>query len=71
MSVWEEAERLCFKVVDDGLGFDVAAGQKSSGLINLRDRVGAMGGHVQIVSAPGQGTRVEGHIPLSAEPSVR
>jgi signal transduction histidine kinase len=34
------------------------------GLINLRDRLQALGGDASVSSSPGAGTRVSGHIPL-------
>ena len=37
---------------------------KGAGFVNMGDRVGAMGGTVQVNSAPGQGTILSGRIPL-------
>ncbi len=34
------------------------------GFVNMSDRVGAFGGSVTVDSAPGQGTRIGGRIPL-------
>ncbi len=55
---------LRFAVSDDGAGFDPATTQRGEGLTNLRDRVEALGGTLEIVSAPGKGTRVTGTIPV-------
>jgi signal transduction histidine kinase len=55
---------LEFRVSDDGVGFDPAARRDGNGLTNLRDRLAALGGHAEIVSAPGRGTTVRGQIPL-------
>jgi signal transduction histidine kinase len=55
---------LQFRVTDDGVGFDSDAVRPGHGLINMRDRLDALGGHAEIVSAPGQGTTVHGHLPL-------
>ena len=44
-------------VEDDGVGFDPATVQ-GAGLSGLRDRVGQVGGALDVVSAPGAGTRV-------------
>jgi signal transduction histidine kinase len=55
---------LQFKVGDDGVGFDQRAVRHGYGLINLRDRVEALGGRIEVVSAPGAGTTVRGEIPL-------
>ncbi len=57
-------EVLRFRVRDDGAGFDPDSARLGSGLINLRDRIDAIGGQVEVTSAPGQGTTVEGRIPL-------
>jgi signal transduction histidine kinase len=54
---------LRFEVRDDGPGFSVdeAAG---SGLVNMRDRIAAVGGQLEIRSSPGAGTAVVGSIPV-------
>jgi signal transduction histidine kinase len=48
---------------DDGVGFDPAA-VATNGLDNLRDRVSALGGSLEITSACGTGTRLQAHIPI-------
>ena len=48
---------------DDGIGFDGSA-IAGSGLQNMRDRLSALGGEVEIRSAPGEGTTVRGRVPL-------
>lgn len=54
---------LHFAVSDDGPGFDgTTAG---SGLVNMRDRVAAVGGTLEIETAPGDGTRIVGHVPVA------
>ena len=51
--------RLCLSVADDGCGFDPAAARTGSfGLAGMRERVDALGGRIEIDSAPGCGTRV-------------
>ncbi|HTU85147.1 MAG TPA: histidine kinase [Solirubrobacteraceae bacterium] len=55
---------LSFSVRDDGAGFDPGARRPGSGLINLRDRLSALGGDASVASSPGAGTTVTGHIPL-------
>ena len=57
--------RLRFDVRDDGSGFDPAITPGGAGLTNVRDRIGAVGGTVEIASQPGGGTRVTGMIPLT------
>ncbi len=59
---------VTFAVTDGGPGFDagrLAGG--GSGLTNMRDRVGALGGELMVDSVPGEGTRIVGRLPLAAE----
>jgi len=53
---------LEFSVRDGGSGFDVAA-TPGTGLTNMRDRIGAVGGRLKIASTPGAGTSVAGAVP--------
>lgn len=56
-------------VIDDGIGFDVAAVQASGatyGLSSMRRRAEILGGHCHIESEPGKGTGVHLWIPLQA-----
>ncbi|WP_067453240.1 sensor histidine kinase [Actinomadura macra] len=57
---------LEFTVADDGPGFDpgIAASAAGSGLRNMRDRIEAVGGRLDIRSAPDGGTTVTGHVPV-------
>jgi signal transduction histidine kinase len=57
---------LRFEVRDDGPGFVVDAGAAGDGLMNMRDRLAAVGGELDIRSAPGTGTVVVGTIPVRA-----
>lgn len=65
----EEAGTLAFEVTDDGAGFDTAGGGLGAGLVNMADRLGVFGGCLRIYSAPGQGTRVTGTVPVPRVPS--
>jgi len=62
----EQAGTLTFEVTDDGAGFDAACQGPGAGLLNMADRLGAFGGRVRVGSAPGQGTRVTGTVPVPA-----
>jgi signal transduction histidine kinase len=63
--VWEEPGWLRFEVADDGAGFDARGTKgKGAGFVNMGDRVGAIGGSVQVSSVPGQGTTLAGRIPM-------
>jgi two-component system, NarL family, sensor kinase len=55
---------LRFAVRDDGVGFDVSAVARGSGLTNMGDRVAALGGQLRIDARPGEGTCVSGSIPV-------
>ena len=55
---------LQFRICDDGAGFDPVAVPPGYGLINLRDRIHALGGQVNVTSAPARGTTIEGRIPV-------
>jgi signal transduction histidine kinase len=63
--VWEQEGGLLFEVSDDGAGFDVRQRSAGAGFTNMSDRLGAIGGSMQVESAPGEGTRILGTIPLS------
>jgi signal transduction histidine kinase len=56
--------RLCVDVRDDGPGFDPATSNGGMGRTSMADRVGAHGGTVEWVSAPGAGTTVRLAVPL-------
>ena len=62
--LWTESGGLLFSVADDGPGFDAALATNGHGYVNMADRLGAIGGTVRWESAPGQGTRVLGSVPL-------
>ena len=58
-----EERTLRFGVHDSGEGFDPAATVPGIGLTNVRDRIEAVGGRVDVVSAVGRGTTVSGVVP--------
>lgn len=66
-----DAEVVCLRVEDDGRGFDVsqitaqALQLNHLGLLGIQERAGLLRGEVSLESAPGKGTRLEVHIPLS------
>jgi signal transduction histidine kinase len=60
---------LLIGVTDDGAGgADIAGG---TGLLGLRDRLGAIGGSLAVESAPGSGTWLRAVLPVPAEPEAR
>jgi signal transduction histidine kinase len=59
------ADELAFTVADDGAGFDPdGPAGRGHGFVNMSDRVGAIGGTLTVDSAPGEGTRISGVIPV-------
>ena len=56
---------LVFEVRDDGLGFEPGANGDGIGLVSMRDRIGAVGGRLEIRSARGAGTSVRGTVPVA------
>jgi signal transduction histidine kinase len=65
ITVEADAAEMRFEVADDGAGF-VPQGKAITGhgFVNMADRVGSIGGTLEVESAPGSGTRVKGRIPL-------
>jgi signal transduction histidine kinase len=59
-----EDGELRFAVADDGAGFTPSPARPGSGLQNMADRLGAVGGHLSVSSAPAHGTVVSGEIPV-------
>jgi PAS domain S-box-containing protein len=57
---------VALTVRDDGVGFSLENSRKPSsyGIIGMRERIYLVGGKVLIVSAPGDGTRIEFRLPL-------
>jgi signal transduction histidine kinase len=54
-------------VADDGVGFDTAAARPTShGLMGMGYRVESVGGHLDVDSAPGRGTRIVAFLPGAA-----
>jgi signal transduction histidine kinase len=59
----EQDGELHFEVSDDGDGCDVATTEKGSGLVNMADRLDALGGGIAIDSRPHGGTSLRGSLP--------
>jgi signal transduction histidine kinase len=61
------AEALLLEVCDDGVGFATAERYPGHlGQHTMRDRAVRLGGTLEVVSAPGAGTRVRAQIPIAA-----
>jgi signal transduction histidine kinase len=63
------ADTLLLKIEDNGVGFDHAkkrtAGlhQKGIGMLGMRERTALLGGRLEVVSSPGNGTCVTSNVP--------
>jgi signal transduction histidine kinase len=62
----QSTDDLIVEVRDDGKGFDpaYAAMRKSFGLLGMRERATVLGGSIDIISMPQQGTVVSVRIPM-------
>jgi signal transduction histidine kinase len=63
LTLERRAGRIACEIVDDGDGFDPRGADGGVGLVSMRDRIGAVGGELEIVSQPGRGTTVRMLVP--------
>jgi PAS domain S-box-containing protein len=67
----ETSVRVC--VEDDGIGFNASetisslSKNNSFGLFSIKERLNYLGGHLEIKSTPGHGTRITLHAPLKGK----
>ena len=61
---------VAFTISDDGVGMDEGMPSGGIGLTSMEDRIGAVGGELEVASAPGQGTTVRGTVPDAASRST-
>ena len=64
ISFEQQNGEVAFTVSDDGRGFDPTQTGYGTGLQGVADRLGALGGTVAVVSAPGSGTTISGTVPV-------
>jgi len=64
VQIWDGEDELCFEIADTGIGFDPETVSQGVGLVNMRDRLGALGGELVLDSTIGSGTTVSGRIPV-------
>ncbi len=62
-----DPQGLLITVDDDGVGFDMHLPRIGMGLLGMRERVIAAGGHFVVLSAPGKGTHIEANIPINED----
>ncbi|MCB0064561.1 MAG: sensor histidine kinase [Caldilineaceae bacterium] len=71
VGLWHDDGKLCLEVYDEGQGFDPATLSphlegdhvEHLGLRGMRDRVAILGGHFELDSRPGRGTRIYVELP--------
>lgn len=75
MSLIDDDRTVRLDIIDDGVGFDLAAweqdagsGSSSYGLRFMRARLRELGGGLDIESAPGAGTAISVHLPIGPRP---
>jgi signal transduction histidine kinase len=66
LRLWRDGRVVRFSVTDDGVGFDGRLATRGAGLTNMADRMGAVGGLLTVRSAPAEGTKIEGRLPVEA-----
>ena len=66
LTVRRDGDALMFDVADNGVGYEVGHATEGQGFLNMRDRVGAYGGELEVESAPGKGTCVRGRLPIES-----
>ena len=64
LTLRQEGRQLRFEVRDAGVGFDPGQDQGGNGLVNMRDRIEAIGGTLTITTGRGRGTTVRGCVPV-------
>lgn len=59
-----DGHTIRLQVSDDGKGFDIPTRTESGiGLLSMQERFSLLGGWIDIVSAPGEGTRIQAIVP--------
>jgi signal transduction histidine kinase len=64
ITVSEADHELMFEATDTGAGFDVEHAAAGHGFVNMGDRLGAIGGVLEVTSTIGAGTTIRGRVPL-------
>jgi PAS domain S-box-containing protein len=69
LSLERHDEGVEFEVADDGPGFDPREQSEGFGLTSMHDRIAAVGGELETISAPGRGSRIRGIVPNRGAPT--
>jgi len=67
----DDGQQICCSICDDGVGFELSEvfgplGEPRLGLRGMQDRIEAVGGSFEIISAPNQGTELRACVPLES-----
>jgi signal transduction histidine kinase len=73
LKLTEEDGQVFIRVIDGGVGFDLDGLSDESesggfGLFSVRERLNLFGGHLDIATAPGEGTTMTIRVPIDAGP---
>jgi two-component system, NarL family, sensor histidine kinase DevS len=68
IDLWSTSDRALLEIQDDGEGFNLEKARKTvgHGLANMQTRVANVGGDLDIVTAPGEGTTILAWVPRAA-----
>ena len=65
VGVWQLRRQLLFEISDTGPGFTPGHAPPGTGLVNMRDRIEAVGGSLVVISRPTRGTMIRGAVPTA------
>ena len=76
VSLWlrTDADGINLIVKDNGIGFNVTTARSNArkggslGLLNMQERAALVGGNLDIISEPGNGTEIRARFPLATQP---
>ncbi|MCG3155265.1 MAG: hypothetical protein DKINENOH_01867 [bacterium] len=63
VKIGANGNQLVVEIADQGRGFDPALAREGNGLHSMRSRAEKLGGTCEILTAPGQGTRIVAQVP--------
>jgi two-component system, NarL family, sensor histidine kinase DevS len=68
IDLWSTSDRALLEIQDDGDGFDLENASKTvgHGLANMQTRVANVGGDLDIITAPGEGTTILAWVPRAS-----
>ncbi|WP_274366212.1 sensor histidine kinase [Paenibacillus thermotolerans] len=68
MKLYRRVDGVRLSIRDNGIGFEMDQKKQASyGLMSMAERVNEIGGFINIVSAPGKGTKIEIRVPVMLE----